>query len=337
VTLDKMGSVHRWDNRVTVDITRAETARIGGGVEVTDGLEGFVEIVGHGSLTAAAQALGLPRSTLSRQLTRLEERMGVRLIHRSTRRIVLTRAGEELFTRAQRIVDEARIAVDAVRRHDDVPRGHLRVTAPPTYDEVLAEPILAFAAKYPEVSLELDATPRVVDLVAEGFDVALRGGAAAPQNHVRRVLFRSDAVAVASPAYLDRAGRPQEIGDLAGHTLIRAFDHGQAPETSWPLLPQGSVRVTGPIVTNDLVLRRTAALRGVGIAMLPIPSIRSAIHSGALEHVLGGRVGTEAHLALVYPERAFLQAKVRAFVDHLVAWAAALPPDPCVRAKRAAG
>jgi DNA-binding transcriptional LysR family regulator len=303
-------------------------------VEITDGLEGFVEIVGHGSLTAAAQAMGLPRSTLSRQLGRLEERMGVRLLHRSTRRIVLTRAGEELYSRAQRIVEDARIAVDAVRRHDDVPRGNLRITAPPTFDEFLAEPLLAFAIAFPDVSVEVDATPRIVDLVAEGFDVALRGAVFAPQNHVRRVLFRSDAVAVAGPAYLARMGHPRTPEDLEGHTLIRGFDDTETPEKTWPLLPTGSVRVGGRIVTNDLVLRRAAALRGVGVALLPMPSVREAIRAGKLEHVLPDRVGVQAHLSLVYPERAFLEPRVRVFVDHMIAWSAALPPDPCVRRTR---
>lgn len=298
-------------------------------MDVTEGLEGFVEIVGHGSLTGAAQAMGLPRSTLSRQLSRLEDRMGVRLLHRTTRRIVPTRAGEELFLHARRIVDDARTAIDAVRRHDDVPRGRLRVTAPPTFDEVLAEPILSFVAAFPAVDLELDASSRVVDLVAEGFDVALRGGATAPPNHIRRVLFRSDAVGVASPAYLARAGRPASPDDLSDHALILNFDHAQAAEKTWPLLP-GAVRVAGAVVTNDIGIRRAAALRGVGIALLPSTSVRAALHDGRLELVLPHVLGVEASFALVYPERAFLQPKVRAFVDHILAWAAALPPDPCV-------
>lgn len=299
------------------------------GAEVTEGLEGFVEIVGHGSLTAAAHAMGIPRSTLSRHLARLEHRMGVRLLHRSTRRIVLTRAGEEFFARARRIVEDTRAAVEAVRRHDEVPRGKLRVTMPPNHDSFPVEPILDFVRLFPEVELELDATSRVVDLVAEGFDVAIRGGATAPADHVRRPLYRSDLVAVASPAYLDRVGRPESPEALVDHALILGFDAAHQPERTWPRLPRGAIPVTGSMATNDLVLRRTAVLRGDGITLLPVPAVRHALHKGDLEIVLPQHVGVVTHLAIVYPERAFIAPKVRAFVDHLLAWAANLPPDPC--------
>lgn len=297
-------------------------------MEVTDGLEGFVEVVGHGSLTAAAHALGVPRSTLSRQLARLEDRVGVRLVHRTTRRLVLTRAGEELFSRARRIVDDAKAAVDAVQRHDDVPRGRLRVAAPPIHDAYVSAPLLSFVRRYPEVELELEASSRIVDLVAEGFDVAIRGGVQAPTDHVRRGLFRSDRVAVAAPAYLAARGRPEVPADLERHDLILGFDGG-APERAWPLVGGGAVKVSGAMVTNDVALRRSAALDGVGVALVPIPSVRPEIHAGSLEVVLPEVVGSEAWLSVVYPERAFLHPKVRAFVDHLLEWAASLPPDPC--------
>jgi DNA-binding transcriptional LysR family regulator len=299
-------------------------------MEATDGLEGFVEIVERGSLTAAADVLGLPRSTLSRQLSRLEERMGVRLLHRTTRRVVPTRAGEELFRRARRIVDEAREAVEAVRRHDDVPRGLLRVTAPPSYDEMLAEPILSFLAAHPHVQVELDASSRTVDLVAEGFDVAIRGRAVAGSNLIVRSLLRADAVAVASPAYLDARGRPSSPGALAGHDLILGADGGGAPERTWPLRDGGTVAVQGRLSTNDVLLRRAAAVRGQGITMLPHPMTVAGLRDGRLEPVLPEALGTRGAASIVYPERAFLQAKVRAFVDHLVAWAERLPPDACV-------
>jgi DNA-binding transcriptional LysR family regulator len=294
-------------------------------VDVTEGLEGFVEVVAQGSVTGAARVLGVPRPTLSRQLTRLEDRMGVRLLHRSTRRLVLTRAGEELLPRARRIVDDARAALDAVRRHDDVPRGRLRVTVPPSHDGFLAAPIAAFAVAFPAVSLEIEATSRVVDLVAEGFDVALRGGASAPPDHVRRMLLRTPAVAVASPDYLDRAGRPVRANDLDAHTLLLGVDATGAREGWWPLLPTGRVRVAGTFVANDVVLRRAAAEAGLGITMVPSLTARPALAAGRLEVVLPEVLGQPAGLALVYPERALLLPAVRAFVDHLLEWASGQP------------
>jgi DNA-binding transcriptional LysR family regulator len=294
-------------------------------VDVTEGLEGFVETATHGSVTAAARALGVPRPTLSRQLSRLEQRIGVRLLHRSTRRLVLTRAGEELLPRARRIVDDARAALEIVRRHDEVPRGRLRITVPPAHDGFLAAPLVTFAAAWPAVALEIEATSRVVDLVAEGFDVAIRGGPTAPPGYVRRTLLRTPSVAVAAPEYLDRAGRPRTPDELAAHALLLGVDATGARESSWPLLPSGRVRVAGGFVANDVVIRREAAEQGLGIALLPSLTARPGLEAGRLEAVLPGVLGQPAGLALLYPERAFLLPTVRAFVDHLTRWAAGLP------------
>ena len=162
--------------------------------------------------------------------------------------------------------------------------------------------------------------------------MAIRGGTHVPADHVRRGLFRSDHVAVASPAYLAARGRPATPDDLEAHSLIVGLD-GAAPERAWPLLTGGTVRVTGALVTNDVALRRSAARDGFGIALTPIPSVRADLHAGTLEMVLAQEVGVEAWLSVVYPERAFVQPKVRAFVDHLLAWAA-LPPDPCTKHRR---
>lgn len=298
-------------------------------MEITEGLEGFVEIVEQGSLTAAAQVLGLPRSTLSRQLSRLEERVGVRLLHRTTRKVVATRAGEELFVRARRVIDETRAAMDAIRRHDDRPRGLLRVTAPPFYDEMLTEPVLTFLDAYPEVQIEIDASSRVVDLVAEGFDVAIRGRTDGHSAMIGRALFRADALAVASPAYLAARGTPQSVDELSDHELLLGFETSHVPERSWPRRNGRSVAVRGRLTSNDVMLRRAAALAGRGIALLPLPLVLGALEAGTLQVVLQDDLGTRGSAAILYPERAFLQPKVRAFVDHVVAWSKTLPPDTC--------
>lgn len=300
-------------------------------MEATEGLEGFVTILESGSLTAAARTLKLPRSTLSRQLSRLEKRMGVRLLHRTTRRLVPTRAGDELFQRARRIVDEARAAVEAVRRHDDVPRGLLRVTIPPlsSRDESLSDAILGFVARWPEVSVEVDASPRIVDLVQEGFDVAIRGSTAPTGTGlVWRSLARTDGVAVAAPSYLDQRGRPATVDDLAQHDLLLGTDARSGPERQWRLYGGGSVPVRGRLATNDLMVRRVGAVRGGGIAMLPHLAVVRDIEAGALEPVLPGVLGFEGAAWVVYPEKAFLQAKVRAFIDHMVRWGETIPSPP---------
>ena len=298
-------------------------------MDATEGLEGFVEILNHGSLTAAARAMGVPRSTLSRQLSRLEERLGVRLVHRTTRRVVATPLGEELYAHARRVVEDARAALEAVRRLDDVPRGRLRVSTVPMYDALVAEPLLSFADAWPEVELEVDAALRVVDLVAEGFDVAIRGRPSPQQDVVSRPLLRSDTIAVASPDYLARRGRPERPSELSGHDLVLGYEVSQVPQRSWPLRSGGSVPVSGRIVGSDVVFRRAAALSGRGITLLPLQIALGSLREGTLERVLPDRLGRRAALSLVYPERAFLLPRVRAFVDHMLAWAATLPHDAC--------
>lgn len=287
--------------------------------ECTEGFEVFVRIVEHGSVSAAARALEQPRETLSRRLARLEARLGVRLLHRETRRLTLTLAGEELYRRASPLVAAAQEANAAVRRLDDEPRGLLRLSLPPE-GGLLAEMCLDFADRYPEVQLELISTARFVDLVAEQVDVALRAGTLGDPALVARRLWATDLVAVATPAYLEGWGRPASPADLADHACILGYEEGLRPERRWPLLAGGTVAVKGRIATNNLRLRRIAIERGEGIGLMPRFLVEEALRSGQLEPLLEGQVGGSTGMAVVFVERAFMLPKVRAFVDHAVAW-----------------
>ncbi|MCB9680562.1 MAG: LysR family transcriptional regulator [Alphaproteobacteria bacterium] len=289
-----------------------------------EGFDAFVAVVERGSLAAAARELGVPRPTLSRQLARLEERLGVSLLHRTTRRVVTTRAGEALYPRARRVLDEAAAAVDDVRRQDDVPRGLLRVTAPTAFDGVVDDLFSGFLARWPEVSLELLVTPRHVDLVAEGFDVAIRAGALVHPELVARRLMATDLIAVASPAFLARHGTPTDVDTLARMPCVLAVAENGPPTTAWPLRDGGSVTVDGPFRSNDLFARRGATLAGLGVGLVPHHVVRGALADGRLVQVLADVVGAPSHAWVVWPERAYLEPKVRAFVDHVVA-AFALP------------
>lgn len=291
-------------------------------MQPSEDFDAFVAIVDAGSISEAARALGVPRATLSRQLGRLESRLGVRLLNRTTRSLVLTRAGEALYPRARGLLEGARAAVAAVQRLDDVPRGLLRLSSAPLTSPVLGALVSAFIRAHPGVQVELHTTTRHVDLAAEQIDVALRGGVVRDPELIARRLLRSDMLAVASPDYLESEGTPGKPDDLAQHACLRGFVGGARPATAWPLVPRGKIGVDGPLVTNDLSTLLGAAIDGLGIAFLPRQLVQPEFDEGRLVPVLEGLVGLEVSLCLVWLEREFIDPKVRAFVDLAADWAA---------------
>ncbi len=294
--------------------------------EAAEGYECFVAVVDAGSITDAARVLGLPRETLSRRLQRLEDRLGVRLLHRSTRSLSLTTAGQTLYDRARPLVVAAREAEAAVRQGDDVPRGLLRVTVPPASRvDYWGELLLTFARRWPEVSMEVVAGSQHFDLVSQGFDVAVRAGVVRDPGLVCRRLRTVDLRAVASKAYLDRMGRPHTTEELSSHALLLGMDGEGRVTRTWPQLDGGTVEVRGRFSANDLALLLRAVREGDGIALLPARFVAADIASGALEHVLPCSIGAEASLTVVFVERQLMPAKVRAFVDHVVDWFAQHP------------
>lgn len=285
----------------------------------TTELQAFVRIVEAGSVASAAVELDLPRATVSRRLARLEDRLSVRLLRRTTRRLALTDAGEELYRHARSIVHAVDAATEAVRRDDDVPRGLLRVAAPPNPEDRFVDLFLGFLDAYPEVELEVVHASRLEDLVVSGIDVALRAGTSLDPGLIARRIAVGEIVAVASPGYLARRGRPDHVDALTEHACLLGYVRGERPATHWPLVDGGQVRVRGRLVSNELLLLRAAAQRGFGIALLPRMLCADALRDGALVVVLAGVVGTVAQFALVYPERQHLKPAVRAFLDYAAA------------------
>lgn len=281
-----------------------------------DRLEELVAIVDAGSISGAARALGLPRTTLSRRLSGLEEELGVRLMHRETRRLVLTSEGETLVGRARCLVEDAEAAWAAVERHDDAPRGRLRVSFPPTL--MFHELLLGFAEAFPEVDLEVSASARHVDLLNERVDVALRFGTVGEPGLIARRLFTDELSAVAAPRYLDRHGRPELADELVRHRCILGYATGWRRETAWPLIDGGRTAVSGRFVSDELPIRLDAGLRALGIVLLPEPVTRPYIAKAQLEFVLRGVVGASTGASLVFPERDYMPPQVRAFIDHTV-------------------
>lgn len=285
---------------------------------IGSGFEEFVSIVDAGSVAKAAKNLGLPRPTVSKRLARLEERLGVRLLHRTTRSMKLTKEGEVLYQRARHVVHAAHEAEAAIRRLDNVPRGLLRVLVPPRVPEsIFSEWIAEFLQTYPEVHLDVVGTDIHVDLVAEGFDVAMRHGAMEDSSLVSRTLVVNAEIAVASKEYLESRGTPTKAGDLANHNCIVGYTGKNVPNHRWPLLDGGSTLVSGSLMTNQATLRVEAAKRHLGIAIVIDRMVGGLLASGELVAVLPKIVGRRDRVCLVYPDREFLEPKVRAFVDFI--------------------
>jgi DNA-binding transcriptional LysR family regulator len=281
----------------------------------------FWKTVEARSLSRAAAELGVPRATLSRRLQRLEKRLGVRLLRRSTRSLALTDAGETLFRQARLVLDAAEQAAASVRRSDEVVSGDLRISAPPMMTPSFYALVCDFARKHPQVRLQVELSTRLVDLRRDGYDVALRASTQHEPGLVMRTLLREQVICVAAPKYLERHGTPHTRRELQRHRCLMGFQRGELPQTHWPLAAGGKLHVDSVLSSNELLLLREAALRGLGIALLPRTIVRAQLERGSLVQVLAGVVQAESRIALVYPERELVPPQVRAFVDAVLAWA----------------
>ena len=275
----------------------------------------FARTVESRSLSRAAIELRVPRATISRRLARLEARLGVRLLKRTTRRLSLTDAGEALYTHARTVLEAVDRAEASVRGEEGALRGDLKVSVPPIANEGFHDFLVDFARQNPEVRVFLQSTTQYVDLIGSGYDVALRASTKLEPGLVARVLAKSELVAVASAAYLEEHGAPESLADLKRHRCLMGFSRGEVPESHWPLRNGRAARVDAVFFSNDLSLLAHAVRRGLGIAVLPRMIVADGLESRALMVVLPKLLGTEARISLVYPERELLPPQVRAFLD----------------------
>ena len=287
----------------------------------TSELLAFSKTVESKSLSRAAAELGVPRATISRRLGRLEQRLGARLLRRTTRSLVLTDAGEALYRHARIVLDAVANAEASVRRTDDAVRGDLRVSVPPMLRESFFVMLCGFAAQHPQLRLHVHFSTELVDLRRGGYDVALRASTELEPGLIARHLARDKVIAVASPAYLVRQGTPRTQRDLRAHRCLMGFTRGELQATHWPAPGGAKVHVEGAFFSNEVSLLCEAALRGLGIALLPTLLVARFIESGALVHILSGVIEADVNVAVVYPEREFVPPQVRAFVGALVEWA----------------
>ena len=280
----------------------------------------FARVVEARSFTKAATALGVSKSSVSARVARLEDRLGVRLLERTTRRLAVTDPGLRLYDRAARVLAAADEAAAAGESEALGPRGVLRVSAPVTFAQLhLARAVADFLRANPNVEVALATSDRLVDLVAEGFDVAVRIARLKDSSLVARRLTTDRLVVVGSPAYLAAAGTPRTPADLVAHRCLRYAL--AAPGTEWGFRGFGSghrVPVTGPLVASDGTVLREAAAAGLGLAVLPSFMVASDLTAGRLVTVLEGyHGGAEVGVYAVHPHRRHVPPKVRAFVDFL--------------------
>lgn len=282
----------------------------------------FAHIMDAGSFSRAAERTGLPKSTLSRRITALEAKLGERLLTRSTRRLAITEFGERILDHARRLLEETEAASAMALHRQATPRGVLRVSMPPDFRELDLTPLLLeFAATYPEVRLELDLSPRRVDLLAERFDLAVRAAARLPDDGtlVARKLCDMPNGLYASPAYLKRYGTPASPDDLLDHVGLRLIGgNGEAlpwrltrGSETWEGLPNG------PLAANSPGLQRDLAAHGMGIVALDERFAANLVAQGLLQRVLPEWCLPTVTLWCVTPGRRLLPARTTAFIDLL--------------------
>jgi DNA-binding transcriptional LysR family regulator len=277
----------------------------------------FVRVVDAGSFRGAARALGVPKSTVSRKLAELEERLGARLLQRTTRRIGLTDVGRGYYAKASAAVAALLDAERSVGEHLGEPRGTLRITAPLNFGPLLIGPaVVELLTRYPKVEVDLELSERIVDLVREGFDLAVRAGPLADSSLVARRIGGGTMHVYGSPKYFRRRGRPRTPEELASHDCL-VFASIPGP---WIFSAEGkplSVRVSGRLAANDLSLLRDAAVSGLGVARLPDVLAAPLVRAKKLERVLADFAPPQAPLHVVYPSARFVSPTVRAFVEIL--------------------
>jgi DNA-binding transcriptional LysR family regulator len=281
----------------------------------------FAQVVKSKSFSAAAEQLGASKSHVSKSVARLETALGVRLLQRSTRRLSLTEIGDAYFEHCDRILDELALADSTVNRLHQEPRGTLRISTSVAFGTLhVASALPDFMAQYPDLSVDMTISDRVVDLVEERYDLALRITAEPGQNLVARRLAPIRRKICAAPAYLARRGTPQTPQDLAGHNCL---DYTyQSAQGFWQLKgPDGAdcaIPVSGNLRMNDDEALSQAVVGGLGLALLPTFIVGGELQAGRLVEVLPGyQPVVDRFLHAIHLPNRHMPLKVRAFIDYL--------------------
>ncbi|MCL2894014.1 LysR substrate-binding domain-containing protein [Brenneria tiliae] len=282
-----------------------------------NGLVAFVRAAQSQSFVAAAERIGISASAVGKSVARLEEKLNVRLFNRSTRRISLTDEGQLFFERCQHIVTQLEEAEQELVRISAVPRGKLRITAPAIGYRMLLPHLPEFRQRYPEVELDLDFSDRMVDIINEGFDIAIRSGELISSQMMSRRLGPFRFVIVGSPAYFAGRPPPQTPQALQHHACLRYRFPNNGHWQEWDIDDVSPVALPLALSSNNLESLLQAALQGLGIAYVPEFIVRDYLASGELISVLAPYLKDAGKFSVVWPSSRHMLPKVRVFIDFL--------------------
>ncbi|MGZ5202969.1 MAG: LysR family transcriptional regulator [Telluria sp.] len=279
----------------------------------------FVEVVARGSLSAAARAEGIAPAMIGRRLDALESRLGVKLLQRTTRRLALTDEGVAFLEDCQRILAELDDAESAVSERSLRATGHLLVSAPAGFGRQHVAPLVpSFLSEHRDLTVNLNLTDRIVDLIGEGVDVAIRIASPADSNLVSVKLADNHRVVVGAPAYLKRHGTPHTLSDLAKHQCLAISSEGS--QRGWTFQDKGkmvTMKVAGGMVCNDGAVLHDWALAGKGLAWRSMWEVAEQLEAGRLVTVLDQHAAPGNDIYAVFAQRRHLPLRIRAFVDFL--------------------
>lgn len=284
-----------------------------------DGVMVFTQVVKMGGFSAAAELMGHSTSYISKEVNKLEERLGVRLLNRTTRSIGLTPEGKAYYQECQQLVADAEQAVSMLNQHEVAPKGTLRISTPVGFGNKYLQPILAkYMQLYPNVNLDLDLNDRKVDVVAEGYDLAIRASLQLEESSlICRKVFSCKGYIVASPSYLSKYGRPHHPRELSHHNCLCYSNH-KSPN-KWQFNDKEGkpyiVDVRQKVVCNSAEMELALVLDDIGICRLPMFYMEEEIASGKLAVLFEDHPTPQIDVFVVYPSRKHLSPKVRAFID----------------------
>jgi len=286
-------------------------------------MRAFLDVVEAEGFSAAARKIGRSKALLSKYVRELEDELGALLLNRTTRQFSLTEAGHTYFKRATEIIQEIDNLSESVRDSAGDVRGRIKLTAPRTFsDAPIGQSLIDFAKEHPDIVLDIHLDDRFVDLVEEGFDVAIRITRLEDSSMIARRLTPFSLKICGSPDLIERVGRPEKPQDLS--KLPCLVDTNGRWLSNWPFMRASgemfSVPVSGPIEVNSPLTTRAAAISGLGFAPLPDFIAAPALASGELETLLDDWTPRGGGIFAVYPHRRYLPAKIRVFVDYLAQW-----------------
>jgi len=286
------------------------------------GLRALISVVDAGGFSAAGRALGRSKALLSKNVSDLEQELGVRLLNRTTRRLSLTDAGQELYDEGRRILANLDALEDAAREQSTKASGRIRISAPRAMGEgAIVQAIVDFMAAYPDIRAEIHLDDRFVDLVNDGFDVAIRITQPSDSSLIGRLLKPFDICLVASPSFLAENTQLNSPSDLA--RLPAIVDTNTVFRSTWAFDVEGerqTVSVTPRIEVNSPEAVRLSVLKGLGVALCPVAIVEADIAEGRLVRLFQENECSNSGIYVMYPHRQHLSKRVRAFVDHMVAW-----------------